>query len=518
MEKPNILIFLIDQVPFDFVEPGHPCQMPHARKLASEGLLFTRAFTPSPHCCPARATFMTGLYPSRHGVWNNVNTDTAFQGGLNRGVRTFSEYLKRAGYHLGYAGKYHISNEETPADRGWEEFSPYVKHYVQPTLEEWAERARQPGEPNTPRRANEILRPGWGAFQTVGKRVESWDELAKHCGYHVRVEEGLQAIQTLSKRGGPWTVCISTDMGHGSAVLREIAEQYDPEAIQLPASFHDDLADKPRVYQRMRYQLWGQQSEREVRAAIAHYYALASQQDRYLGMILDELDKTGQRDNTLVVFLADHGDYNYAHGLQEMGIPAFREAYHIPVVMRWPGGIARPGRHIGEFVTLADFAPTFLELAGQVSAERLTGRSLAPFLRGEAAPAGWPDAWCSQTKGNECYYTQRIVATKRWKYVCNWFDFDELYDLQADPHEIKNLAFPQRLPEACPPPGGCTAAGARDADQPWPPLPTELDAARRDLLGRMWRFAFQEKDSIFNYYYPVALPSYGPLLGLRSKS
>ena len=91
--RPNILIFLVDEMQFDVTQPSSPCQMPALQKFAEEGVTFTRAFTPSPHCCPSRATLMTGVYPSRHGVFNNVETDTAHQFGLNPGVRTFAQKL-----------------------------------------------------------------------------------------------------------------------------------------------------------------------------------------------------------------------------------------------------------------------------------------------------------------------------------------------------------------------------------------------------------------------------------------
>ena len=226
---------------------------------------------------------------------------------------------------------------------------------------------------------------------------------------------------------------------------------------------------------------------------------------------MSALASTGQADNTLVVFLADHGDYLFAHGLRCLGIPSFREVYNIPVVMRWPRGIVNPGRNVSAFISLADFAPTFLELAGCASEERLTGQSMMPFLQDET-PADWRDAWYSQTKGNEVYYTQRIVQTERWKYVCNWFDFDELYDLEADPHEMTNLAFPVEIPSS---PGKLTSQTTSQAFTPWPPLPSHLESVRRELLGKMWRFARRENDIIFNAYPPVALAPYGPVVGLR---
>ena len=178
--------------------------------------------------------------------------------------------------------------------------------------------------------------------------------------------------------------------------------------------------------------------------------------------------------------MSDHGDYCGAHGLYLKGVPAFREAYHIPCIMRWPRGIHNPGRSVDAFVTLADFAPTFMELAGVTPPDRLTGRSLVSFLDGQV-PADWPDTVYGQLNGVELYYSQRIVATHDFKYVYNGFDFDELYDLRSDPHEMVNLA-----------------------ENP------EYTEVKHDLVRRMWRFAAQEDDIIFNPYGTVALAPWGP--------
>ena len=508
-ERPNILIFLVDQMPYDVVAPGHPCHMPNARRMADEGVSFTRTFAPSPHCCPSRATFLTGLYPSRHGVFNNVNTNTAFQQGLNPGVRCFSEPIGDAGYRLAYTGKWHISNEDTPADRGWEELIPYKKHFFTRRNEDWPEIAKRPSGADRPRERGEIFRPGWGSTNLIGQKLDGPGAYEEAYWYKGNVLPGIQALPRLAKRDSPWALCISTDMGPETAVPADIAALYDPNDVELPASFGDFMHDKPRVYQRMRYQIWGQISEDEVRESIAHYWALCTLQDRYLGDIFAALDATGQADNTVVVLVADHGDYMFAHGLRCLGIPSFREVYHVPAIVRWPAGIAEPGREVDEFLSLADFAPTFMELAGCEEDTGLTGRSFVPFLRG-GTPDDWPDAWYSQTKGNEVYYTQRIVQTRTHKYVCNWFDFDELYDLEADPHEMVNLAFPSELPTDA---HRITCGETSDSFQPWPPLPPDLDAVRRDMLGRMWRFALKENDIVFNAYAPVALAPYGPASG-----
>jgi arylsulfatase A-like enzyme len=217
-----------------------------------------------------------------------------------------------------------------------------------------------------------------------------------------------------------------------------------------------------------------------VRESIAHYWAYCNLEDALFGEVLDALDASGQADDTLVIFLSDHGDYMGAHGLYMKGVAAFREAYHIPCIMRWPKGIQASGRSVDSFITLADFAPTFLELAGVPVPEGLTGRSMVPFLQGET-PADWPDAVYSQFNGVELYYTQRIVATQAHKYVYNGFDFDELYDLENDPSEMVNVA-----------------------------AKPEYQEVKRALVRKMWQFAAQEQDMIFNAYGTVALAPWGP--------
>lgn len=99
--------------------PLRRARTPHVDRLAREGVAFTRTYCTAPHCCPARASFFSGLYPSEHGVWNNVDVSNALSRGLYDGVELFSDALARAGYSLHYSGKWHVSAVESPADRGW---------------------------------------------------------------------------------------------------------------------------------------------------------------------------------------------------------------------------------------------------------------------------------------------------------------------------------------------------------------------------------------------------------------
>jgi arylsulfatase A-like enzyme len=268
-------------------------------------------------------------------------------------------------------------------------------------------------------------------------------------------------------------------------IPQRFLDMYDVDDVPLPASYEDALADKPRLYKRMRDTRFGQLTAAEVRQAVRHFWAYCTYLDEKFGELLAALDAAGQADNTLVLYCADHGDYCGEHGLFAKGIPCFRGAYHVPAVVRWPAGISSPGRREEAFVSLADFAPTFVELSGGRPDPALTGRSLVPFLRGQR-PDDWRDELHTQCNGVELYVTQRSVMTRDWKYVFNGFDDDELYHLARDPHEMHNLA-----------------------------AEAELEGVKRDLCGRMWRFACREGDSAINGYITVSLAPYGPAEAFR---
>ena len=484
-KRPNILIFMNDQEQGAVLDPGHPCQTPFADRLAQEGVRFSRTHTTTAHCCPSRATFMTGLYPSHHGIYNNVLNDAAIHTSLNPGIVTFGERLRESGYELAFSGKWHVCADEEPANRGWSQYhATAVKgewHGLR--WERFRDLADVP-EGEAPRGRGELLRPGWGRYRLYGTRAPdlACDPFMPRDLETVRI--GIRALRDLARQQRPWCLYIGPSGPHDPYILpNEYAAMYDPADVELPVSYYDNMCDKPRIYQRQR-RFWSQMSEDEYREAIAHYWGYCTMQDDLLGMVLDALDESGQADNTLVIFMSDHGDYAGAHGLFMKGVAAFDECYHIPCVMRWPKGIVNPGRTIERFVTLADFAPTFTELAG-TSLPKTSGGSLVPFLRDEEPPH-WPDALHTQFNGVELYYSQRFVETEEWKYVYNGFDFDELYNLKEDPHCMRNLAEDPRY-----------------------------RGVIEEMCRRMWRRAYEERDIICNPYPTVSMAPFGPMVGLR---
>ena len=487
MRKPNLLLVMTDHQRGDTVLPDNPCLTPNLDRLAEQGVRFTDAFCSAPHCCPSRATFWTGHYPSRHGVWNNICNTTALSTGLKPGISVWSDGMAAAGYRMVWSGKWHVSLHETPKDTCWEERHlsgyRYMEHGiygVDPGWELYRGVAEQ-GEP-VERPHGSILRPGYGPRRMYGEKDNGNDRDER------TMEIALDALQELTSDSQPWALWVGLIAPHDPYTPpQRLLDLYDPHKVQLPPSFSDELADKPQLYQRMRRQIFDQLSEEETREAIRHYLAYVTHLDERMGQLLEVLDGSRQAEDTLVVYLSDHGDYCGDHGLFAKGIPCFRGCYHIPVVARWPEGIRNPGRDEDAFVSLADFAPTFRELTGLKVAPDLAGDSLVPFFRDET-PQDWRDEIHTQCNGVELYVTQRSVSTREWKYVFNGFDYDELYDLQNDPHEMKNLAADSRY-----------------------------DSVKHELVTRMWTYGRRHNDMAISNYTTVALAPWGPAEAYRDE-
>lgn len=466
-----------DQMQAQVTLPGYPCRMPNVERLASEGVSFTHAYPPMAHCCPARASFMTGLYPSQHGVFNNVSNDQAIRTSLNDDVEMFSEKLRDAGYRMYYSGKWHVSSEETPKDRGWSEL--WLK---EPKLDRGSRREAfrqaKPEKNASEREPGEIIRPGWPAYRLYGTSKSAYNETKDYQVVHAAIEQ----LDRLKHSDEPWCMYIGPTAPHDPFIVPEkYAGMYNPSEVPLPPNYHDSMADKPGIYRRMK-EVFSQLTEDEVRQSIAHYWGFCTMVDDLFGEVLQALERNSQLDNTVVMFVSDHGEHAGAHGLYCKGISTFDEGYRVPFIVRSPHLNGQSGQVVDEFVTLMDAAPTILELADAEPLGKCSGRSLVPFLNGNR-PEEWRDSLYAQCNGTEIYYISRVVKTKRYKFVYNPADMDELYDLEQDPHELTNIA-----------------------SNP------DMESTLKEMYIKMWTNAFESEDNCFVRYIPVSTARYGPTI------
>lgn len=473
--RPNIVVFMTDQQNFKSLYGSHRAITPNLDKFRQNAIFFHQSYCTSPHCCPSRASFFSGLYPSQHGVWNNVEVDNALSRGLFDDVILFPERLQQSGYRTLFSGKWHVSAYESPTDRGFDEnLHEHISNYGrfapenQPRHKDWENVFQRPLPKCMIPEFGCLCREGYPKYQQFSVKEDAY-------GDQITVNRACEAIQSHNWKK-PLFLYVGTTGPHDPYTPpQEYLDMYQNWDIHLPNNFEDSLSDKPNLYRRTqnRYAL----SREEHIESLRHYLAFVSFEDALFGQLLRTLEESGQMDNTYLIYLSDHGDYASAHGLWSKGLPCFQEAYHIPALV---GGAGIHGETpVDAMVSITDFAPTILELAG-ISAPDVAGRSLVPFLRHQI-PCDWRTELFTQSNGNELYGIQRAVWNKKWKYVFNGFDYDELYDLENDPGELHNLIYDP-----------------------------SLAAIVREMCGKLWQFAYQTGDACTCPYIMVSLAPYGP--------
>lgn len=481
--KPNILIFMTDQQRGDTLT-NPDIHMPNIRSLMAGGVHFNNTYCPSPHCCPSRATFFTGQYPSQHNIWNNVSVQNTLSKKLNTDTTLFSTLLTQQRYSNYFAGKWHVSFETGPEDHDYHELfvtcnkeskNDPSSAQMSPGWDMYKEIASQE---KSPRQPGQITRNGYPDYVHYGIDENPFNDLGV-------VESALTQLQALRTSNEPWSMYIGTLGPHDPYfVPQKFIDIYRNYEVNLSAIHHDSMLDKP-AYNRKVKALFDQLSDDEKKEAIRHYMAFCTYEDHLFGLVLEELKKHHRFDDTLILFTSDHGDYNGEHGLWCKGLPAFKGAYHIPAVAYWKNGIINPGRQVDKLVSLADFAPTVLEIAGTEFQQPIVGSSLTQYFYDLDVTVD-KEFLFTQTNGNEVYGIQRSVFNKQWKLVHNTLDTDELYNLKEDPDELMNVI---------------------DKD--------ELTEVRKTLFNKLWEFAASTKDQSINPYILVGMAEFGPAIAFE---
>ena len=446
----NILLIMSDQQRYDTLGcTGAPtCRTPHIDGLAARGVNFGSAYTPTSPCSPARAALFTGAYPHNNHVPAN-------DGVLNPALPTLAGELGRAGYNLGYAGKWHVDRDKTPSDYGFvgKDFPGYGyppaegvieglrfgrghRHATPHYREYLAGRGIEPPE---------VLEAFYG--DNPGK--QSQEMYALHSGdieatfecmvSEFAIEQMRQFAPAAKREGKPFFIWASFWGPHTPCLLPEpYYSMYDPASIPVEPSFAETWQNKPQAHE-LYERYWGLSSGgwKGWREIVARYWGYVTMIDDLVGRMLGALRELGLEENTLVVFTTDHGDMMGAHRMIEKGPFAYEESWHLPMIAAHPA-VESPGSICDEFVCLHDLFPTFLEAAGLEPPNQPDSRSILPHMLGRPF-----------SLGRKCIYGAfhqqillspfRFIRTRTHKLVYNSNTIGELYDLVDDPWEMRNL-------------------------------------------------------------------------------
>ena len=430
--RPNVVVVVIDDLRWDELGvTGHPyMKTPHIDRLAHEGARFTHAFHTTPLCSPNRACILTGQYASRHGIIDNVGRDLA-----SHRLPTYSQALQRLGYETAHVGKWHMGNDASPRP-GYDYWVSFrgQGQLVDPELQEDARRGVVRGY------VTDLLNERACAF-VARPRQHPFALYLAHKAVHPDVFQRQDGTIDPDTLGGYVAAERHRDLYRGavfppqpSVLPAEVVARAKPALAEALARKGRDpggraLLDSIHA---------GTQEEIRLRAA------MMASVDEGVGMLCETLERTGELDNTLIVFVSDNGYFFGEHALGPERRFAYEDGIRSPLLVRYPR-LVRPGATIDALTLALDIAPTVIEAAGGTPGPHIQGRSLLPLLRGER-PA-WRSSFLAEYYGEAAIpwligMSYKAVRTERYKYI-DWTQHpgaDELYDLAADPHELTNLA------------------------------------------------------------------------------
>lgn len=416
--RPNILFLLSDQHSPRFTGyAGHPVvQTPNLDRLARDGATFSNAYCQSPLCCPSRASLITGRYCRDLGIYDNQHI-------LESNGVTFPRILSAAGYRTCVIGKTHFNGEQY---QGYQE-RPYGDLLGQ---------AHQPDPCRLPDRGDSGL---GGVIEAAGPSGIPLPLTQTE----ICVAESTKWLQThVSARGNqPFCLSVHFDKPHFPICPPpEFFQRYEGRVhvSDLPDGFLD--REVPFVRAAMR-NFGICDPDRQDRAAheraLAAYCGCVEWVDDALGRILATLDYLGLAENTLVIYASDHGEMAGERGTWQKSV-FFEPSARVPLLMRYPGIVGISGRIISTPVGLIDLFPTFCDLAGVPIPTECGGVSLQPLLHGQTIAR---DAVFSESVVIRSPHDAGcMIRTGRWKYNTYLDGAEELYDLEADPGEWRNLS------------------------------------------------------------------------------
>jgi arylsulfatase A-like enzyme len=429
---------------------GNPIvKTPSLDRLAAGGTRFDNSFCVVPYCSPTRAALVTGRYPSSLGLGRNIahETDREDPLRLRESCDTYLHHLASQGYHCHQLGKWHLGDPAElscfPEGRQDTEAPARLANQRRRVAgEDRFDDGPRPGE--TERIGDVYLRSevsdAHRRYQqeknrpkqdvgVIGRSLlkpEYWTEsvLADYC------------IELLKRhRDEPFAVTYSVSPPHAPFIAPSpYYDMYDPASFLLPSSWNDHpQAWAASVSARMGM-IYGEAGFREY---LRCYYARVTMMDSCVGRILETLDELGLADRTLVIFTSDHGTMLGRHGMMEKAVGGFYDdLMRVPLIMRLPGQIPA-GETCRAYASSVDLPPTILDYLGASRLSQVHGRSLRPFVEG-ASEDGRPifgERGEPETAG-----AARMIRTAKWKLSLLPRGEKELFNLEQDPDETRNLA------------------------------------------------------------------------------
>ena len=444
--RPNILWICTDQQRFDTLGcyGNQFVNTPNIDRLAANGMLFEHAYSQSPVCTPSRASFLTGRYPRTTRCRQNgqsIPTDEVL----------VTRLLADAGYICGLSGKLHISTcnpaaqpgTENRINDGYDEF--HWSHHPRPN--DWP--------------TNEFIH--WlreqGVTDTVAPYKDSkYVEAGLPAEFHQTTwcaQKAINFIAANAQRPDPWLFSVNIfDPHHPFDPPVNYLERYLDilDSIPLPNYTSGELDNKPTFQQmdhRGSYNNPGSfgydaMSPEDHRLTTAAYWAMVDLIDTQVGRMMDALEQTGQLENTIVIFMSDHGEMLGDHGIYWKGPYFYEPAIRVPLIITQPG-VIEAGQRRNALVELVDLAPTLLETADLDIHPGMQGQSLWPILTGKQnKDSHRDDVYCEYYNAMPWHRDPlpqfTMVRDNRYKLVvAHGLNTGELYDLEADPNETNNL-------------------------------------------------------------------------------
>ena len=426
--RPNILWYCTDQQRFDTIGAlGNPhVRTPIVDQLIRNGVAFTHTYCQSPICTPSRSSFMTGMYPSRlHNTRNGNDTFPSYP-------PVITKLIADSGYHCGLVGKFHLQSSGHRTEPRIDDGFSYWRFSHAPR-DDWqeghhyADWVRKQGGDLDALRASEDRVP-------TELHQTTW---ASDCALEFIGQEHTK----------PWLLNVNIYDPHPPFIPpKSYADQFDPSSMPGPHFRDSDLAQQKRLHAVDFQDEIRTPEEHDAFRRQAFYYAMIAQIDDQFARILDRLDETGQRDNTVIIFTSDHGESLGDHGLMFKGCRFYEGLVRVPLIFSWPGRFQTDVQS-DALVELTDLTATIVELCGLEQPEYMQGRTLTPVLRGESDGKTHREFVRSEyfdaldphfTGGTGTYAT--MYRNRRYKLVLyHDHDLGELYDLQEDPWEFNDL-------------------------------------------------------------------------------